>query len=151
MGTRLSKKWGGEQGNAFNSPFSVRLTVAALYLSAIPTGIADTVLVRLQPAAHEAVGTVQSVNVAAFGTPPQGAKASLLTFDPLVQNEILETVKDGSLAVTFIDGMSLTLGEDTTAVIDKFIFDPNDNSGNAVIQLASGAFHYVSGAMHKKG
>ena len=120
-------------------------------MSAIPTGIADTVLVRLQPAAHEVVGTVQSVNVEAFGTPPQGAKASLLTLDPVVQNEILETVKDGSLAVTFIDGMSLTLGEDTTAVIDKFIFDPNDNSGNAVIQLASGAFHYVSGAMHKKG
>ena len=92
-----------------------------------------------------------SVRVEAFGTPPQGAKASLFALDPVVQNEILETVSDGSLAVTFIDGMDLTLGEDATAIIDEFIFDPIDHSGSAVIQLASGAFHYISGAMHKTG
>ena len=120
-------------------------------MSAIPTGIADTVLARLQPAVHAVVGNVRSVGVEAFGTPPQGAKASLLVLDPVVQNEILETVSDGSLAVTFIDGMDLTLGEDATAIIDEFIFDPIDHSGSAVIQLGSGAFHYISGAMHKKG
>ena len=100
--------------------FVAGLAGAALYLSATPVGLADTVIARLTPADHVVVGQVRSVEVQAYGTPPRSPKASLVKYDAVVQNEILETVATGSLAVTFLDGMDLTLGGNTKAVIDEF-------------------------------
>jgi hypothetical protein len=60
----------------------------------------------------------------------------------------VETGGESALLIVFGDGSQLTLGENSHAVIDEFVYDPS-GGGNQAITLTKGAFRYVSGALPK--
>jgi hypothetical protein len=57
----------------------------------------------------------------------------------------LRTGAEGRLHVTFRDNTVLTLGENASVVIDRYIYDPDKGTGETVLQAAKGAFRFASG------
>lgn len=110
--------------------------------------IAAAALTLAAPSAFalEAVGRIDNLVPAAFHTPPGAEQMEARQLDPVVRDEILTTTDAGGLLITFADGSELTLGPNSTAVIDEFVY-PGPGQGNATIELVSGVFRFVSGQM----
>ena len=51
----------------------------------------------------------------------------------------------GASRVTFRDDTVLTLGEKASVVIDRYVYDPDRNVGETLIQTTKGAFLFASG------
>ena len=59
----------------------------------------------------------------------------------------LRTGADGRLQVTFRDHTVLTLGEDAIIVVDRYVFDPDRGTGDALLHAAQGAFRFAAGQL----
>jgi hypothetical protein len=57
----------------------------------------------------------------------------------------LKTGPEGRLKLTFRDGSELTLGEKASVVIDRYVYDPDRDLGETVLQATRGAFRFASG------
>lgn len=98
-------------------------------------------------AAH--VGTVEKVEVYAYGTPPRGEKVAKFYSESIVHDEVLETVPNGGLFAKMDDGTQLTLGGGARLMVDSFVYNPQEKKGWASFRLGQGAFHFISGKMPK--
>ena len=61
------------------------------------------------------------------------------------QNEVVTTGTNSSAQLLFRDQSTLTIGADARVVLDQFVYDPQSRSGNIVVNIAEGAFRFVSG------
>jgi hypothetical protein len=114
----------------------------------IPSGIALVALLSAAPAFADDVGRVDELVNTAYGTPPSETRTRVEHADGVVMNELLETDPQSALKVIFIDGSELTLGENSSAVIDEYVY--SGGQGNSNINLVKGAFRYISGEMPKE-
>jgi hypothetical protein len=64
---------------------------------------------------------------------------------PVHLRDELRTGPEGRLRVTFRDDTVLTLGENASVVIDRYVYDPVQNVGETLIQTTKGAFLFASG------
>lgn len=93
------------------------------------------------------VGDVQYVAVWAYGTPPQGQVGDLFQADSVVADEVVETVSDGALHLRFLDGTEMRLGSSSRMTIDSFVYDQDQGTGEFLVDLGTGAFRIISGAI----
>jgi hypothetical protein len=49
--------------------------------------------------------------------------------------------------VTFRDNTTLTLGEKAIVVIDRYVFDPEQDSGEAALEATKGAIRFATGRL----
>ena len=61
-------------------------------------------------------------------------------------NDKVET-KNGKVKITFKDNTTVSVTENSSLVIDDFVYDPKSNSGKLNLKAASGTVRYVSGAI----
>ena len=95
-------------------------------------------------AAAETVGTVTRVeNQARIG----GATAVVGT--PVHMDDEMRTGAKGRLEVTFRDQTLLTLGENAKVVIDRYVFNPSQSSGEMAVKATRGAMRFVTGKIGK--
>ncbi|MEQ8665625.1 MAG: FecR family protein [Rhodospirillales bacterium] len=97
------------------------------------------------------IGAVTDVTPDAFGTPPQGARTLITREKAVVQDEQLETLANGDVAVEFVDGTSLLMGSNSLIVLDEFVYDELTFWGVAAYQLQRGMFFFDSGSLPKEG
>ena len=91
-------------------------------------------------AAAETVGTVTKVeNQARIG----GATAIVGT--PVHMNDDLRTGARARLEITFRDNTKLTLGENAKVVIDRYVFNPDQSTGEMAVKATRGAMRFVTG------
>ena len=64
---------------------------------------------------------------------------------PVSLNDTLQTGANARLQVTFRDNTNLTLGENATVVVDRFVFDPDASVGEAALNATKGAFRMATG------
>lgn len=95
------------------------------------------------------IGTVQSVLVYAYGTPEAKSRRALFPRTKVTTNEVVETVSNGGLHLTFRDGTDFRLGAKSRVTLDEFVYDPNASSGKMVLNLSKGVFRFVSGKLDK--
>ena len=96
-------------------------------------------------AATELVGLVKVVKGEAFGTPPRTAREKKFRRFPIVQDELLETESGAGMLVEFLDETTLTLGDDTSLVIDTFVYDPATANVTTLLSFAVGTLRFISG------
>jgi len=60
-------------------------------------------------------------------------------------NDELRTGAKARLQVSFRDSSELTLGENAHVVVDRFVFDPDTGTGEALLQTGVGAFRLATG------
>ena len=64
---------------------------------------------------------------------------------PVHLRDELRTGPEGRLRITFRDDTLLTLGENASVVIDRYVYDPDQNVGETLIRTTKGAFLFASG------
>ena len=90
------------------------------------------------------VGFVDKVeNEAKVVSGDSGATAIIGT--PVHMKDELRTGAEGRLQVTFRDNTVLTLGEKASVVIDRYVYAPDRDVGETVLQATKGAFRFASG------
>ena len=111
--------------------------------------IAGTFFVSMaSPAWSETVGRTSAVRPNATQSAPGAAAATLRTNDPIMRNASLDTTGSGALEVTFADNSKLSLGPNSNAVIDEFVYQgPGQAGGSQALKYTKGVFRFVSGAM----
>lgn len=105
-------------------------------------GVSLGVVVSL--ASAEPIGNVGDMNGDAFGTPPQDIRRQLALADGVAQDEFVEVPGAGGITIVFVDGSSFHLGSNSSAKLDKFLYDPAAANGNGVVQLGQGVFRFIS-------
>ena len=93
------------------------------------------------PAAVGAVDRVENEAKIVAGDTVTPAKIGT----PVHLRDELRTGPEGRLRVTFRDDTVLTLGEEASVVIDRYVYDPDRNVGETLIQTTKGAFLFASG------
>jgi len=62
-------------------------------------------------------------------------------------NDSLRTGATSRLQVTFRDQTNLTLGENASVVVDRYVFDPDAGIGEATLNATKGAFRLATGRL----
>jgi hypothetical protein len=74
-----------------------------------------------------------------------------LFFDlPVYSNETVITGSSANTALLFLDETKIQVGENSKVVLDKFIYDPNTQTGEVAINFSKGLFRFVTGNMQNK-
>jgi hypothetical protein len=66
---------------------------------------------------------------------------------PVNMKDDLRTGPKARLQVTFRDNTVLTLGENASVVVDSYVYDPDQSTGETVLQATRGAFRFVTGRL----
>ena len=116
--------------------------IAPKFLSCLVAIIVATV--STCAAAAPVVGTVTKVQKQA----QIGAKTAVVG-TPVHMNDEIRTGRNARLQVTFSDETTLTLGEDATVVIDRYVFDPDASTGVMALNASRGAIRFATGRLSK--
>jgi hypothetical protein len=114
--------------------------VVALSLSRFVALLFLALSLGTQTAAAQSIGMVTKVeNQAQIGS----ANAVVGT---LVQaNDEVRTGPKSRLEISFRDNTKLTLGENATVVIDRFVFNPEESTGEILLRTSAAPFRMVTG------
>ncbi len=89
-----------------------------------------------------------TVNVIRAGT---ATPVPLKTGDEVDMGDTVQTGQDGKADLLFADNTDMRLSENTKMVVDTYVYDPSNPSGNkARYSWLEGAFQYVSGLIGKE-
>jgi hypothetical protein len=118
-------------------PFTLR-TVAVLIIVVAPF----TALAADEDRSE--VGVVNKVENEASIAVASAARPAIVGM-AVHMNDELRTGANGRMLVTFLDDTQLTLGANTSVVIDRFVYDPDNGIGRTLLRSSKGAFRYVTG------
>jgi hypothetical protein len=96
--------------------------------------------------AEASVGAVSKVENEAAIVSSSGSIIAVIGTEIHMQDE-LHTGKKGRLRVTFVDHTELTLGENASIVINRYVFNPDQGVGDIGLEAAKGAFRFVTGSI----
>lgn len=103
----------------------------------------------LAAAANANVGVTSVTSGDPLGQPPASPERVLRVGIDIQANEKVSTRVNDRAHLVFLDGTSLTVGPNSTIVIDKYVFDPGRNTGELSLSAAKGVFRFVGGAISK--
>lgn len=103
-------------------------------------------------ASGQEIGDVTQERYAgARGTPPGQDPRNLYYRNDVYAEELVETGNGGSTALRFADDTHIRLGSNASLVLDRYVYDPDTGSGEAVVTLTKGLMRFITGDMHKDG
>jgi hypothetical protein len=120
------------------SAILVLVTIAALAGRAAPAAISDQIT----------IGNTRVVVRTVIGN-FDGEIRTLALEDDVYHNELITTEKDSATKLTFLDETSLTLGPDSSVVLDRFVYDPDPSKASFVMTATQGIFRFASGKLPK--
>lgn len=118
-----------------------------LAASAAAAGVGIGGIVRAEDGGDD-VGEVEDIVNFAWSMIDPEPKEEIEFEDAVYMNEVVETGDESALVIKFSDGSKLTLGENAKVVIDKYVYNPEGESSQA-ISLTKGAFRFLSGSIPK--
>ncbi len=96
-------------------------------------------------------GVATAVTTTAMGTPPTRPARVLQLGSDVVRYERLQTDAGGRLHLLFQDQTALTVGPHSEVVLDSFVYDPQEGSGEIVLGAAQGVMRFVGGRLGRQG
>ncbi len=69
--------------------------------------------------------------------------------DDIYHNELIETGKESSTELIFLDETKLALGPNSSLTLDKFVYDPEPGKSSFIMTATAGVFRFVSGKLPK--
>lgn len=95
----------------------------------------------------EEIGTMALSVARVVGTPPGAGARPLGVGTRVVLDEEVSTGAQSRAEVLFRDQTSLSLGANTTVVLDRFVFDPASGSGELALGMTQGALRFIGGTL----
>jgi len=112
--------------------------------------LASIIGFAVAPACAEKVGNVGAVNVSAHGTPPGASKHPLAIGLGVEKRERIDTSAEGSAQIVFNDTSTMTVGRNSSVVIDDFVY--SGRGGSQGVSMAKGVMRFVGGGVsHQDG
>ncbi len=98
--------------------------------------------------AAESIGSAVRIVNRVTGSIDQ-QQQNLATGDSVSQNESIEVAPDALGELKLRDDTKLALGPGSRIVLDKLVYDPNSSVGAVSVNLAKGAFRFITGLARK--
>lgn len=76
-------------------------------------------------------------------------RRNLATGDGVRQDELIEAAPTGRSEFRLTDDTKLAVGPGARLKLDRFVYDPDKKSGNIAVDLAKGAFRFMTGVASK--
>ncbi len=76
----------------------------------------------------------------------KGGSGQLNVGSQVFEREVVTTGTESLAQLLFLDETTLSIGPKSVVTLDKFVFDPNRNSGNVVLSATKGAFRFITGS-----
>ena len=112
----------------------------------IPLSAAVVTLCLLAPAhAAPRIGVASVVKNQVTGQ-LRGGPRDIRVGDGIFQNELIATGAESAAQLLLRDETSLTVGPKSQVRLDRFIYNPSKKTGRVVVNIAKGAFRFVSGS-----
>jgi ferric-dicitrate binding protein FerR (iron transport regulator) len=86
----------------------------------------------------------------ATGAPVSESASALYFANDVYSGETVTTPEGGSTELTFQDTTTLSVGANSTVVLDHFVYDPGSRTGDASINFTKGIFRFVTGEIQNK-
>lgn len=107
--------------------------------------LAAALVLSFSPAnAQQRIGVASMAKNQVSGT-IAGQTRVIGTGAQIFQNEVVTTGDNSSAQLLFRDQTALTLGSNARMRLDRFVYDPSTRSGDIAIDIAEGAFRFMSG------
>ena len=97
-------------------------------------------------AAGNNIGVTAALTNKVTGT-LEGDQRKLDIGSGIFQDETIDTWKQSTTQLMFLDETTLTMGPESSMVLDKFVFDPDSNTGEFVLSTTKGAFRFITGSV----
>ena len=101
------------------------------------------------PLRAEPVGNATAIIPAAYQEAPQSVRGQLKLSDPIIRNATLTTADKGALEISFLDGSRLSMGGNSTIVVDEYAYSGPGGAGKQTLKYTRGLFRFVSGTIPK--
>ncbi|HEV2302186.1 MAG TPA: hypothetical protein VGR91_11520 [Stellaceae bacterium] len=95
------------------------------------------------------VGVNVAVNPDAVGADPGAAPRRMVIGQPVVYEEHVATDRAGQTQIVFLDQSMMSVGPNSDLVVDRFIYDPQRNTGELAMSATRGVFRYIGGRLSK--
>jgi hypothetical protein len=96
----------------------------------------------------EVIGNAEQLKPEA-GAHLGGKARALVVGAELHRDEQVWTASGGRVDIKFVDGSSVTLGENARLVLDEFVLPEDGGAGNQVLRSVAGALRFVGGAVDR--
>lgn len=97
------------------------------------------------------IGAVQQREYnGALGTPPGEPARRLLFNNDIFAEETVATDESATTSLQFLDDTRLKVGTNSTLVLDRFVYDPETQTGEIAITFGKGIFRFVTGEIKNK-
>jgi hypothetical protein len=106
---------------------------------------------RTAPAAIDdqiTIGNTRVVVRTVIGT-FEGDIRTLALEDDVYHNELIATEQESATKLIFLDDTTLTLGPESSVVLDRFVYDPDPSKASLVMTATKGIFRFASGKLPK--
>lgn len=107
--------------------------------------------IAAQPGAGERAGVASAVTPQAQGRLGSAPERTLFVGSDVFRDEVIRTDASGIAHLMFLDRSALTVGSNSEVVIDRFVYDPADDTGELGISAARGVLRFVGGKLSKDG
>ncbi|MGD9742776.1 MAG: FecR domain-containing protein [Dongiaceae bacterium] len=119
---------------------------------AVAALIATAVGLSAEMATAQEIGAVrQRTFNGAVGLPPGGEERDLLFNNDVFAEERVSTDGSATTSLQFLDNTRLKVGSNSTLVLDRFVYDPDTETGELAITFGKGIFRFVTGEINKNG
>ena len=118
----------------WNHKWTAALVVAALFALQSTVSNAQTMIGQASGVKPQADGTVA-------GPLKPGSNVH--------ESETVRTGTVGQANLRFLDQSTLNVGPTSVIKLDKYVYDPNKQSGAIAIEATRGAFRFVAGSQNK--
>lgn len=101
------------------------------------------------PALATEIGSVAAVNTDVTGTPPTADSRILSISDDVVLNERIVSSATGTAQFLFLDQTSLTVSPQSELVLDRYVYDPDQGTGEIAVDMTKGVLRFIGGRISK--
>lgn len=125
------------------------VALALLGTSALALGAGDVFAQTATKAGVAAAvrGPVQQVS---FRTPAATVGRNVASGDEIFLGDRIVTGPAGGLQILLLDGTALSMGPNSSVVIDEFVFNPAEGTGKLAASIASGTLRVISGRLGRQ-
>ncbi len=95
---------------------------------------------------------VGAVSPTSLATPPGEKTRNLILGARVIADELIQTSGEGSANITFLDRTTMSIGRNSTLIIDKYVYDPATGKGVLTATMAQGVLRFIGGEIsHSSG
>jgi hypothetical protein len=102
-----------------------------------------------QAHATKTVGVIGASNPSIHASDISGNQRMLKVGVDVFFNDIIKTGPEGNAQIIFEDRSALTLGPNSSVMIDRFVYNPFTKKGKLSVNALKGAFRFIGGALSK--